>query len=136
MEIVYEAGAIAYRKSDQGFLFLIERSKKDPSQWIFPKGHIEDGEDEIRAAVRELEEEAGVTGVHVSFIGTSNYVFKGKEYRVAYHLFRYTGDAGGGEKDRDPSWHAASDAGKLLTFEDARNLMQKAVDSLAGVICT
>jgi len=28
--------------------------------WVFPKGHIEPGEDTLRAAVREIEEEAGV----------------------------------------------------------------------------
>ena len=28
--------------------------------WVFPKGHLDPGEDHLKAAVREVEEEAGV----------------------------------------------------------------------------
>ncbi len=31
--------------------------------WSLPKGHLEDGESEMAAAIREIEEESGVTGL-------------------------------------------------------------------------
>jgi bis(5'-nucleosidyl)-tetraphosphatase len=32
--------------------------------WDFPKGNIEDGEDEVQAAYREIFEETGIQNVH------------------------------------------------------------------------
>src|SRR5205085_1740150 len=33
--------------------------------WSLPKGHIEEGEDELTAAIREIEEESGITDLHM-----------------------------------------------------------------------
>ena len=49
------AGGVVF--NDHGQVLLIRQ--KDGS-WVFPKGHLDPGEDHLRAAVREVEEEAGV----------------------------------------------------------------------------
>ena len=36
---------------------------KNSSAWLFPKGHIEDGETDEEAAIREIQEETGLTGL-------------------------------------------------------------------------
>jgi bis(5'-nucleosidyl)-tetraphosphatase len=52
------AGFIIFRKTEEGmkFLFLYRRG----GYWNFPKGHFEKGEDAIRTALRETEEETGI----------------------------------------------------------------------------
>jgi 8-oxo-dGTP pyrophosphatase MutT (NUDIX family) len=40
--------------------FLLVTSRRRPKQWVYPKGHVEDGERPEETAVREVEEEAGV----------------------------------------------------------------------------
>src|SRR5690606_22715525 len=35
--------------------------KHATGSWVFPKGHLERGESELQAAIREVEEEAGVS---------------------------------------------------------------------------
>jgi len=37
---------------------------------VFPKGHVEAGEGELQAAIREVEEEAGVRATHLDGSGT------------------------------------------------------------------
>lgn len=36
---------------------------KNSQSWLFPKGRIEDGEDEETAAIREITEETGLVGI-------------------------------------------------------------------------
>jgi len=37
--IIEQAGAIVFKNTEAGPLILLIRAKKDPSHWIFPKGH-------------------------------------------------------------------------------------------------
>ena len=58
-----QAGAIVFRADGDRTTVLLVRSKKDPTIWVFPKGHIDGNESERETAVRETWEEAGVSGV-------------------------------------------------------------------------
>jgi 8-oxo-dGTP pyrophosphatase MutT (NUDIX family) len=49
--VIGDAGTIAMIKS------------KNSQSWLFPKGHIEDGETDEEAAVREIAEETGLTNL-------------------------------------------------------------------------
>jgi 8-oxo-dGTP pyrophosphatase MutT (NUDIX family) len=45
-------------------------------QWVAPKGTIEAGETPLAAAVREVSEEAGLTGLHVAgHLGSQEYAY-------------------------------------------------------------
>lgn len=49
-------------------LLVHQISYRGDSFWILPKGHAEAGEDEQQAALRELQEEAGVNSVSLMLI--------------------------------------------------------------------
>lgn len=49
------AGGVVFNKA--GKVLLIKHRR---GEWVFPKGHVDDGETLLEAAIREVEEEAGV----------------------------------------------------------------------------
>src|SRR5947209_3150610 len=51
---------------------LIERSQS--GWWDLPKGHLEAGETDEQAALREVEEEAGLRGEIVADLGQARYI--------------------------------------------------------------
>ncbi len=103
---------------------LIIRAKKDPRHWVFPKGHIEKGERPAEAALRELREEAGVDGEIGRVLGTSTFKSGHEHVRVAYFLVRFTRTVPPAES-RELQWQSVSEARRLLTFEDARQLLDE-----------
>jgi 8-oxo-dGTP pyrophosphatase MutT (NUDIX family) len=121
-------------KSEPEFLLLHYIS----GHWDFPKGKLEVGEDSKTAAIRELQEETGLTGVQL-FDGFSHeigYQFRGKdgqpiektvtfflgkvpkkEVRLSYEHIGY-------------AWIPYELAYRQLTFDNAKELLKKAHDFL------
>ena len=54
-------GVLPYREGENGREYLIVYQQYSQS-WSLPKGHMEAGETEVQTALRELQEEAGLTG--------------------------------------------------------------------------
>lgn len=107
-----------------------------------PKGHVEPGETDEQAAVREVCEETGYCGLAISAdLGEMVTEFKwpGRTYRTLrnehYYLMRLT-DPNRGEPHFDspdadearfaPRWDALSDAEALITFESEREFIRRA----------
>lgn len=111
------AAAVAYREGATGPEFLLVRTKGG-DKWTFPKGHVEAGEDPSRSALREAEEEAGVTGeIDPSPVAEYDYPNtrggRGDDRVVAY-LLRVTGQRPGGEGFRQPTWFTPGEARRKL----------------------
>jgi mutator protein MutT len=124
--MVPQAGAIAFRIVDEALEIMLVRAKKTPEHWIFPKGHIEDGETAELAAVRELEEEAGIRGELVGLIGSLQFRFRDRDINVAYYLFAFVSEVPRKEK-RERRWCSYDDALTLLSHADAAELLRKAL---------
>ena len=127
MKIVDEAGAVVFRGKNHSLQFLIQKSKKDPSKWTFPKGHIEFGETAVQTAIRELEEEAGVAGTPVVFLETLQFVYLKKLLSVQYFLCEYVSDSGVPEPGREPQWLDPLAAIEKLSFKECAVLIENSL---------
>jgi 8-oxo-dGTP pyrophosphatase MutT (NUDIX family) len=72
------AGVVIFRVTARGRLFLLLDYGR---YWDLPKGHVEKDESELAAAVRELEEETGITRFKLvdNFRREIEYFFRDKE---------------------------------------------------------
>jgi len=61
---VWSAGIVPARRTGDRWKILILRAH---GEWDFPKGRIEDGEMPLEAALREAEEETGITDLELEF---------------------------------------------------------------------
>lgn len=127
---VEQAGAVVYRRDAVGLRVLLVRARRNPTDWIFPKGHIEPGEPPTVTAVREAAEEAGVEG-HVVAALPPPLTFQagGREFRVDYFLVEFERDVPPAE-ERESVWLAPGEARARLTHESARGLLDRALARL------
>ena len=64
MPKILSAGVIPVRRTATGWRLLVLRAFRN---WDFPKGVVKEGEDPAMAAVREAEEEAGLSDLKFAF---------------------------------------------------------------------
>ena len=119
------AGGVVARTVNGERKYLLVESSKSPGEWVLPKGHIEDEETPEAAAVREVQEEAGVRAAVVARAGESEYAVGGQPVRVVFFLMRYQGETSRRE-DRDLAWRRYDEARRLLRFDDARRVLMQA----------
>jgi 8-oxo-dGTP pyrophosphatase MutT (NUDIX family) len=109
--------------------------------WSLPKGHVEPGETERQAAVREVREETGILGEVVGKLGTIDFWFVADGRRVhktVHHFLLLAVDPEGGlelsDEDLEVSevaWVPVVDLAVRLAYADERRLLQKVPDLLA-----
>jgi 8-oxo-dGTP pyrophosphatase MutT (NUDIX family) len=121
---VEQAGAIIVGSRRGGPAVLLVTASSNRDTWIFPKGHVEPGETLEDAALREAEEEAGVTGTILRPAGVLSFRQGLKTYRVHYFVVA-TEDAGDPEPGRRHRWCSYDDALRKLTFDDTRELLRE-----------
>jgi 8-oxo-dGTP pyrophosphatase MutT (NUDIX family) len=100
--------------------------------WSLPKGHIEEGETAEQAAVREVEEETGISGEIMGELGTIDFWFVADGRRVHKTVHHFLLRATGGElSDSDievtaVAWVPLPDIGGKLAYSDERDLLDVA----------
>ena len=119
------AGTVVVRERDGEIDYLVV-SSSDGLNWVLPKGHIEPGETPQAAALRELAEEAGVSGAMIARLSVQHYARRGKDVAIQYFLVRESGSTATKEK-RTLRWETYDTALRLLSFPEARAALKEAV---------
>jgi diadenosine hexaphosphate hydrolase (ATP-forming) len=119
------AGGVVTRTVNGEREYLLVESRSSRGVWVLPKGHIERGENPEVAAVREVQEEAGVRATVVVPAGASEYAVNGHPVRAIFFLMRYEGETNRHE-DRLFTWRRYEDALRLLNFDDSKRVLTQA----------
>jgi 8-oxo-dGTP pyrophosphatase MutT (NUDIX family) len=126
---IAQAGAVVVRLDGAEPLYLLVKARRDPRVWIFPKGHVEDGETAEQTALRETQEEAGVLGRILAPLGALEFESAGRPLHVEYFLVELLGDAEWSER-RLFAWGTYDETRARIEFENARQLLARAKAAL------
>ncbi|XKL59405.1 hypothetical protein PGB90_000421 [Kerria lacca] len=84
------AGYVIFRKIANSIEYLLLQASYPDFHWSPPKGHVELGECDDEAAIREVEEESGFKkcdlNIIIGFQKILNYIAKGTPKTVVYGL--------------------------------------------------
>jgi 8-oxo-dGTP pyrophosphatase MutT (NUDIX family) len=130
-----QAGAIVVRAGKSGPRILLVTARRNPNNWIFPKGHVESGETLMAAAVREAREEAGIEGNVVGPAGKMTFEFGDNTYRVHYFVVK-TADPGRQREGRRLRWLKYKQAQRWLGFDEMRALLRDAWPRIRVAVAT
>lgn len=129
MKREFSAGAVVYHiDENQSPEYLILHY--GVSHWDFPKGKIEAGENNEAAALREIQEETGLTvQLDPDFEHRLFYKFKNRDGEltskqvVFFTAQTHTKDVTLSDEHTDFRWLAYEKARAMLTYDNAVNLL-------------
>ena len=91
-----------------------------------PKGHIEEDEDAVQAAVREVAEEAGLDCTNPRFVGHVSYELPHEHVHCAFFLMDEVGPVPS-EEDRPTAWLSMSELKEAMPYRTTLELVEKAI---------
>ena len=132
MKQQYSAGIVTYRKEDGKILYLLLHYIS--GHWDLPKGKLEPGETKKEAALRELEEETGISEVTIppGFEESLSYTFRDYDRELTNKTVTFlVGETKSKEvtlshEHQGYAWLEYEDALEQLTYQNAKNLFAKA----------
>lgn len=126
----FSAGAVLFRKDEKVMYLLLHYEE---GHWDFPKGNVENGEEEKETVMREVKEETGISDVGFIkgfkekityfYIRNSKKIFKEavfylaetkeKNIKLSYEHIGY-------------KWLGYDDALKQITYKNSKGILRKA----------
>jgi bis(5'-nucleosidyl)-tetraphosphatase len=118
-------GGLVFKITSEGPRYLLVEASGTRDRWVFPKGHIEDGETAAGAALREVGEEAGVRARLIRRLSPIEQKKEGEWISIAYFLMAYTGRTKALEQRRI-RWLAFDEALEALDRGKSRRVLRTA----------
>jgi 8-oxo-dGTP diphosphatase len=137
IKYLYSSGGVIFRKSADHFdVGLI--ATKNRTVWTLPKGIIDKDESPEMAAVREIQEETGLTGSIVDKLGEKSYWFYLKDENakfkktVTYFLLEHvSGETNNFSWEVDEAgWFPLDEAINMLHYKSDKEILIKAAEKL------
>jgi ADP-ribose pyrophosphatase YjhB (NUDIX family) len=125
---VTHAGGVVFTRppNNAAVEYLIARPSDNVTEWILPKGHVEDKENHAQTALREVCEETGVLARVIRMIGTVEYATeKDGPIKVKFYLMEKLFDDEASEP-RERRWVSYPTVLRLLTHEESRRVVEMA----------
>lgn len=129
IEAVSCGGLVIHRGK---ILLLYKNYNNKYEGWVLPKGTVEEGESHEDTALREVKEEAGVSGQIIEYIDKTLYSFVVPEDTVSkevyWYLMRsesYDSSPQYEEYFRDSGYYKYHEAYHLLKFDNERYILEK-----------
>ena len=136
-EIELSAGGAVVRGGDVIVVVPVKRDAQRRRVLVLPKGHLDPGETDEAAAVREVAEETGVVAELIDKLGDVEYSYerrgRRRDKRVAFYLFEYRS---GSVEDHDHEieearWMPLNEAVRDLTYKGEREIVRRALSRLS-----
>lgn len=134
----FTAGGVVYRRKDGDIDILMIQDLRD--RWTIPKGHVEAGESLERTAIREVQEETGLTKLAIGEKLDKLHFFYRKEGKLIFmttHVFlmEAQGDTNAIRPENsegivDVKWFPKNEALKLIEYRDTQKLFKVALRKL------
>ncbi len=135
------AGAVVFKKEDNQIYYLLLHYKS--GHWDFPKGHIEDGEEEKETVKREVKEETGIEDIKIiegfkewmKYTFRQTYGLEKDEKKKALWVFKIVTFYLAETKTKEVKisfehlgykWLPYESAFEQLTFKKAKEILKKA----------
>lgn len=131
MPVEKSSGFIVFRKKEKNILYLLLHYPE--GHWDFPKGHIEEEENPLETAKRELKEETGLEKIKVvdGFKKTIKYFFRKEGKTVLKFVTFFLAEALEDKvklsfEHQEFKWLPFDKALKLTTYKNAKEVLKSA----------
>jgi 8-oxo-dGTP pyrophosphatase MutT (NUDIX family) len=112
--------------------YSANNTQGEGGHWDFPKGHVEQNETELATALRELEEETGISKVEIidDFRHSISYTFSRRSESISKEVIFFLASTVEkrvtlSHEHIDYAWLDFNNALEKLTYENARQILKK-----------
>jgi bis(5'-nucleosidyl)-tetraphosphatase len=135
MNFEKSCGAVIYRGENEDLEFLTISHSSD-GHWGFPKGHVEEGENEEETALREIYEETGLTvALTTGFRVSIEYPIKQETMKeVVFFLAKAQEQTVNIQLEelQDYKWANFEDAREMVTYESSKRVLEQAYEFISN----
>ncbi len=137
MKTEVSAGGIVFRVRGAGVEVLLMRDRF--GRWTFPKGHQDPGEAIETTALREIEEETGILGRILDYVGEIEYSFVSEGHLINKKVHLYLVEAISSDLNlndfeaKDAQWVGLEEIESHIGYPDLADLIQKGITRLGNL---